>query len=208
MNRTSWILSLAAAGLLLGQQASASMIEIQVIDVDIVYDSSTGEITDAGSPSDPLSALFFSDSGGPVGNLQNPPDDLSIDLSVPGVFGIDPAGDVVFSAPGGSLELLTPASILSLDLESAEVIYGSTLEVVFIGTVGAISSQDLPFGLVIGDPVGVTFSTQVDSLVASSTMVESFTASGTGEITGEFIPEPSSVAMLAVAAGLAAVRRR
>ncbi len=208
MNRTSWIFSLAAAGLLLGHQASASMIEIQIIDVDIEYDSSTGEITDTGAPSDPLSALFFSTDGSAVGNLQNPPEDLSIDLTVPGVFGIDPAGDVVFSAPGGSLELLTPTSILSLDLESAEVIYGSALEVVFIGTVGAISSQDLPFGLVIGDPVGVTFSTQVDTLVASSTMVESFTASGTGEITGVFIPEPASMAMLAVAAGLAAVRRR
>lgn len=212
MKRTSWTALIAAFGLALGSQASASTIEIQIIDVDIEYDYLTGEITDAGSPTDEVSALFFENGGGAVGNLQNPPEDLSIDLTVPGVFDIDPAGDVVMSAAGGSLELLTPSSILSLDLASAEVTYlpvGSTFEFVFVGTVGSIASQSLPFGLVLGDPVAVTLSTQVvGDVVASATRVESFTASGTGEIEGEFIPEPASVALLSVVAGIAAARRR
>lgn len=212
MNLTKWACSLTAV-MLLGAtvSAQASTIEIQIIDVDATYNSGTGEIADAGATSDPISALFFFVDGNQVGNLQNPPDLLSLDLSIPGVFGISSAGGTTFSADGGSLELLTPSSILDLDLEVAQIDYlpiSGSLRFVFVGTVGDIVSQDLPFGLELGAPVSVTFSMQAANVVTSAGEVVSFTASGTGELEGALIPEPTSIAMLAVLASAGLVRRR
>jgi hypothetical protein len=207
----------------LGVAANASTIEIQLVDVDIEYDSSTGEINDSGdfAGEDALAGIFFFLDGSPVGSLMSPPEVLSLDLSIPGVFGIDPSGDSVLSAAGGSLELSTPGLILDLDLAEVEVVYlplsvGPDLfEFVFAGTVGTIAGQDLPFDLDLEDPVTVTFSTQASSLTSSSTEVLTFAASGTGELTGELdltpddeVPEPTAVALIALAAGLLAARAR
>lgn len=211
MTRNLWPALAAACTLLMGVYATASTIEIQIIDVDVEYDSATGDITDAGTPTDPVSSLFFFNGGGSFGDLQNPPNALSIDLSIPGVPAIPVGGGTVSSAAGGTLELLTPSSILSLNLDSADVTYtpiGGTLDFVFVGTVGSIASQNLPFGLVLGDPVSVTFSTQANTLTDDGVNVLTFAASGTGELEGQFIPEPTSLVLLGLATAAGLVRRR
>ena len=64
----------------------------------------------------------------------------------------------------------------------------------FAGTVATISGQMLPDGLVLGDPVSVSFSAQVKAgtLDTVSGVVVGFEAAGTGELSGTAIPEPST----------------
>jgi hypothetical protein len=74
-----------------------------------------------------------------------------------------------------------------------------------------IFSLDLPYGLVMGTPVEVSFSANVAEGTYSDdgTYITGFSASGTGEMTGPLIPEPASLAMaLAGVVGLFSCRRR
>lgn len=189
--------------------AAAENIEIHMVDVDIAYSSATGEITQNGDPYDALSGAFFYVDGNEVGTLLSPEHDLGLTLSIPGVFGINPNGETVESAAGGSLELLIPDSALALSLETAEVVYQpviggvGTFRFTFVGSVGTVVSQALPFELAIGAPVTVTLSTQASTLLANQSEITSLKASGTGELSGDLvvdpnnnIPEPRTLAML------------
>ncbi|TWT41543.1 PEP-CTERM sorting domain-containing protein [Botrimarina hoheduenensis] len=206
----------AAAWLCAVSLTQATMIEIQLVDVDVQYDSSTGLITDTGAPRDPLTGIFVFAGGALQGSLTS--SNLSFDLSIPGVFGIDPSGDTVTSAAGGSLSIFTPGLILDLTLDTADVIYnpfGGSFDFVFVGTVGSINAQNLPFVPGIGGAVSVTLSTQADTLIANATEVTSFTASGTGELEADLdldpdnvVPEPATLALLAATLAAVAVRRR
>ncbi|TWT41544.1 PEP-CTERM sorting domain-containing protein [Botrimarina hoheduenensis] len=220
MRCATWIAA-AAAFCLIGGEAHATNVEIQLVDVDIEYNANTGVISNAGLVNDDLAGIYFFSDGAQVGSLLSPAASLAINLSIPGVFGIDPNGDSVVSAAGGTLELLIPDSILKLTLQAAEIIYSPTVigqelfRFSFIGTVGDIVSQALPFGLQIGNPVAVTLSTRARSISTSQTRVESFEASGSGELNAEFstdpnnnIPEPGSIALLATIGLLAGGRRR
>lgn len=199
----------AMASLALATAASAEKIEIQLVDVDISYDSTSGEIKHNGDPSDSLGGVFFFLDGAEVGSLLSPPEELAIKLSIPGVFGIDPNGESVQSAAGGSLELLIPESSLLLSLSTADVVYQpvaggvGSFRFTFVGTVGNVVSQALPFDLRISEPVTVTLSTQATSLTANSQEITSLKASGTGELSGDLevdpnnnIPEPRTLALL------------
>ena len=218
MTRNTWVCGLAVALLSLTGFASADTVEIQLADIDISYDSSTGTLSDSGAPADDLDGLFFFFNGTPTGSLVSPPEDLSLDLVIPGVPSIPASGGTVVSAAGGSLSLNTPGLILSLVLDSAEITYSPTgsFDFVFAGTSAVVVAQNLPFdlGVDIQEEVIVSLSTQADSIMLSGTEVLSFTAGGTGEITGTFdadpnrIPEPSGLVLLAAGFGLAAARRR
>lgn len=201
--------------------ASAEIIEIQMVDIDIEYDATTGVISTPGPGPDDLGGVFFFVDGAPSGALIAPPTALSLDLTIPGVFGIDPNGDTVQSAAGGTLELLAPSSILSLSLQVADIIYSPTavgpefFRFSFVGTVGDIVSQALPFDLTIGSPVTITLSTRASTVNASQDQVESFEASGSGELNGTFendpnnnIPEPRTIGIVAALCGMFGARYR
>jgi len=58
----------------------------------------------------------------------------------------------------------------------------------------SIADQNLPYGLVIGDPVTLSFSTQITSINSGSNFLTSFTAAETAEISGiAHTPVPPAV---------------
>ncbi len=223
MTRNTWMCGLAVCLLSLTGFSTASAIdtvEIQLAGVDISYDSSTGLLSGSGAPGDDLDGMFFFTSiSGPTGSFVSPPDDLSIDLEIPGVPSIPASGGVVSSAAGGTLNLFANGPILRLDLASADITYSPTgsFDFVFVGTAATVTGQNLPFdlGIDVEEDVVVSLSTQADSIVLSPTEVLTFTAGGTGELTGTFttdpqlvFPEPSGLTLVILGIGFASVRRR
>ncbi|MCH7751676.1 MAG: hypothetical protein IH898_05920 [Planctomycetes bacterium] len=209
--------------LILGPSFSfAVSLEIQFSGLNLTYAGTT--ISDSGSPSggvgdpadaDPLDTLEFKVDGVMQGSVLM--SDIWADISIPDVTGLsDVSLNTVILTPGnpGYFDLLigtSPSAAEFLRLATDEVTIGyinasSTVQFLFGAAVASVGSQALPFGLQIGDPVTVSFSTRVNPGTKTSDggIVTGFTASGTGEVSGEAIPEPSTclLAVLTVAATL------
>ncbi|MFB3894246.1 MAG: PEP-CTERM sorting domain-containing protein [Phycisphaerae bacterium] len=187
--------------------ASATIMQIQIGGLDLVYDGV--KIVDAGGASpDPLTNATFLLDGVNKGAVTT---GVTMDLMIPGVSGIPAAGGQVSSDPGGTLSLTlgSGGDYLTLTLGSAVVSYiplPGTVQFVFVGSAATIDGQQLPFGLSLGDPVSVSVSSQITQPVTQSGgIVTGFETAGTGEIQG--VPEPGTIALLALGA-LAALRRR
>jgi hypothetical protein len=199
-----------AAVVLLGlaQAAHAQLLQIQMGGVDLRYSGNQIRDFDPGNANpDPLTNATFLLDSTQVGVDTT---DVTLDLLVPGVMNIPVGGGTVNSATNGSLDLdLGSGQFLSLALDSASVTYipaTSTVNYVFIGAAAAITGQNLPFGLTLGDPVSASFSIQTTEPVGSSGgFVTVFTTAGTGEIQG--VPEPASLVLLSLGA-LTLLRRR
>lgn len=210
--------------LTLATLAPAATITIQFSGMNLLYDGSS--IYDAGSmlggnlnpaEADPLTAAVFYVDGSPVGELtQLNGDSLALDAFIPDVTGI-PVGPGVYNqvTPGnpGFFDLLFGSPVateyLQLDLADVLVTYVDALTVQFTfgASVASIAGANLPFGLLIGDPVDVSFSALIapGSVTNNGTFITGFTAAGTGEVSGPQVPEPSTgiLAALGLVAGLA-----
>lgn len=212
-------LALFAAVALMAPLASAGMIEINMAGTNLTYTDADagggglGTLVSTGG-TDALQAVGFSEDLAPLGVFSSPPDSLSFSLNVTDVpsIAVPPSnGSTMVTAPaGGTFDLTVNAnSILSLSLESVQVIYTNIevgsfkANVWFTGSVGSISGQDLPFGIEIGEPVTLSFTVQPISQVASGGYLTSFVGGGSGTISAERIPEPSS--LLIAGLGLLAV---
>lgn len=184
-------------------QASASTIEIQLAGLNVVYDGSA--VADAGGSNpedaDPLDTVNFRVDGSLVGTYNSLETDLYASFEFGPIEEIPITGGTVSTGlDAGYFDLLMPDIGLALELDDASVTYlptGAAL-FVFAGSLANVADQDLPLGLVIGDPVHVSFSTQIESKTDDGDYLTGFTASGTGEIRGEQIPEPSTLIMLCV----------
>lgn len=197
------------------QGLSAPLLEIQMSGVNIGYDGSSIFDQDPGSSDpDPLSTVSFLLDGTSTGSVLT--SDIFLDLSIPDVLNINPIGGTVLSGTGGLFDLTMPGGdFVSLILGPASVTYvdAGFVEFAFVGSVAQLVAQSLPYGLELDDPVSVSFSTQIiPGSLSTSTFVDSFTASGTGEIRSEVpsvvVPEPSSLALVSVAFMLLAACRR
>lgn len=179
-------------------QAATMQIFFDDLDLEFAYDGATGEITTVGG-ADSLIEIDISIDSNPVGSITGG----TIDLTIPGLPAI-PVGmsSILTSAPGGTLSLdFGGGNFLNLVLEEAQIAYlhaSSQIQFVGGGSVGAIGGQSLPLGLVIGDPVSLTISTNVTQLTDDGTNILTFLSNGTGELSGTVVPEPTSLGLLAL----------
>ena len=196
--------------------AHASTLEIQFTGLDLVYDGSdiydaTNIVGSNGNPaeSDPLNTMNFLVDGNLVGSQTT---DIYADVYISDVLNIPTTGGTV-STNGGFFDLLTssnnPGWGLGLDFSEAEIIYvvGGGIEIAIFGAAAASicesCTQMLPFGLEMGDPVTLSFSstnfttsTNGVAEAVTSTGVEyltGFTASSDGTVTGALVPVPAAV---------------
>ena len=157
--------------------------------------------------------MDFLVDGSPVGNLSA---DIFLDLEIPEVTELPIGGGTISTDgdPAGVTELLMPGIGLSLTLGEAEITYlpalGGTINFVFGGAVASISGQSLPFGLILGEPVSVSFSTQVvdGTLTHDGTYITGFDSRGTGEVQGEAIPEPATLGLAGIVIAIYSTKRR
>jgi hypothetical protein len=208
----------ATAIALFATSAQAGTIQIDFTGMNLKYNGSA--IYDADSigggalnpaDADPLSTVDFFIDGNLTGSLTS---DLSLDAYIPDVLNIPSAvGTVNVQTTAGNpgyFDLLigtgpVAAQHLALDLDEVSVTYvdfAGQIQFVFGAAVAASNAQNLPFGLQVGDPVTLSFSAQLDagSKTTGGGFVTGFSATGTGQVRGEAVPEPSTVALLGMAA--------
>ncbi|MEQ8848489.1 PEP-CTERM sorting domain-containing protein [Botrimarina sp.] len=188
--------------------AQAELIQIGFTGLDLSYDGAT--LRDVSANGDVLSSVSIEENGVAVAGSPFGAG-ISMDLEIPGLTLEDVMVDEAVSAAGGSLLLNLPGGdFLNLSLAEVQVTYINTgfLKATFGGTVADVVSQQLPTTMPIGSPVEVTFSANISTTTASNGFIDSFLARGSGEISGEAIPEPASLALVALAGVAAAARRR
>jgi hypothetical protein len=208
----------AAAFAMFATSAQAATIQIGFTGMNLKYNGSA--IYDADSlgggtlnpaDADPLGTVDFFIDGNLTGSLNS---NISLDAFIPDVVNIPSAPGTINNQTTvgnpGYFDLLigtspSAAEYLALDLGEVSVTYvdvAGQIQFIFGAAVAASNVQNLPFGLEIGDPVTLSFSAQLDAgtKTTGGGFVTGFGATGTGEIRGEAIPEPSTVALLGMAA--------
>ena len=200
-----------------------SAIMIEFTGMDLVYDgssfhdggSSSGGFADPADADGLVSVDFFED-GVLVGSLSS---DIWLDFMIPDVSALPSAPGTVHNlvTPGnpGYFDLLMGTSPLAsefllLDISSVTITYidiAGVVEFAFGAAIAPLVAQNLPFGLVAGEPVTLSFSSQVTpgSLTSSGGFITGFQSYGTGEFTA--VPTPGAMALMGLA-GVAGVRRR
>ncbi len=207
---------LAPLSLSLASPASATTLSIQFTGLDLVYNGSTlcdlagcNPSSGTRAESDPLTTMtigFDDDADGvvdtPVGTLTGAIwADLSLDLAS------IPADGGTVSGSAGYLDLLMqyedPGFGLALTIADWTATYTPVGGFFFFGSgaVSGIAHQSLPFGL--GDahlPVEFSFSSRISPGTLSTDpeqpYVVGFRASGTGEISAAYTPEPGTALLL------------
>jgi hypothetical protein len=205
---------------------SAATIEIGFTGMNLQYDGSA--IYDAGSTAggvgdpadaDSLATVDFSVDGTFVGSLSS---DIALDIFIPGVTGISSSAGTVYNVTtppaGGFFDLLIgtgplASEFLLVDLDEVSVVYIDVANIVqftFGAAISDVFAQNLPFGLIIGDPITVSFSAQVvpGTLTSALGFVTGFKAGGTGEIRGPAVPEPGTCLLAALGLMAGVARRR
>jgi hypothetical protein len=119
---------------------------------------------------------------------------------------------------GGAFDLNFGGGLfLAIDLTGGTVTYspgGGGVAASLTGSAlgGSIFAQNLPFSLMIGDPLTISFSgSEVTGTGTPSDegFLQSLYVAGTGEVSGENIPEPGTYALMGAGLlGLAYLRRR
>lgn len=197
MTRSKTLFAAIAVALLMSATSQAELIVAQFTGLDVRYDGSTVE--DGNPVGDDLldTATLQLDGVNATGSPFV--SDISIDFSIPSVLNIPVGGGSVTSAAGGTLDLNLPGGdFVSLTLDEVTITYievTSSIRFAFAAADGSVVGQSLPDGLLMTDPVEVSFSTNVQSLMDDGTYITSFTSRGTGELESENIPEPTTAVM-------------
>ncbi len=217
-----FVLSVLGALALVPLSAGTASANLQIIfaGLDLVYDGSAiydgggSNTVAAGNPAqaDMLDAMSFYLNG----TLVDTPilNATYADVYIPGVNNIPVTGGIVNSMTGYSgfgFDLLTksttPGYGLGLRFESGapvQVVYDEeAITVNGSAITSTISDQDLPYGLEMGTPVSISFSSNnLKNMTDDGTYLTHFDSQGSGEVTGpgvqSTVPEPASLLLLGV----------
>ena len=187
--------------------AQAGVLDIGFTGLDFDYDGFVGfDISTSGA--DALNSVNFEVDGIAAGAAIA--GSVSAELHIPGVGGIPVGGGTVTSGSGGTLDLVLGAGSLSLSLGEVTLNYnkiGSGIPFLFGGAEATVISQDLPYDLLLDDPIVFSFVTPIEdsSITDDSFVLTSFSASGGGSVSGGgssgvvTTPEPASVVLAIMA---------
>ena len=214
MNRHLQLCTLAMSVVFLSQAAvSAATIEIGLLGLDLIYDGTAlkgpdTSTTDDEAPdpsADKLDAVSFRVDGvlaGPV--FTSPGDDLEANIFIPvdipsvgmgSIFSTATSGEGIFDLhiPSGAALILDveDVTVNFLDAGIAQFVFGAEIT-------SDLIDQGLPFGLTIGTPIDISFNATIEpgTLTEAGGFVTGFAASGSANISGPLVPEPTSAAML------------
>jgi hypothetical protein len=217
--------ALLATALLAATAAQASTLEIQISGLDLqydgtnIFDASVHNTIGDGIPaeSDPLTLLEFYVDGNLVGSQST---NVFADIYIADVLNIPDSGGFVNSSGNGDafgIDLLTqnqtPGWGVALNIDTMQFVYtGSQISITLAGLASSLHAQDLPFGLAFDPSQQITIvlsSANLSNVTAAGGFLTGFNATGTGNIAGTLVPEPSSIALAGLGlAAIAAVYRR
>jgi len=225
--------ALLAIAVCLPSNASAGMINILVSNFDIAFDGQTGELTDFQRPDggnlDPnesrtVTSFEVEVDGVQDALLMNPPDALFADLRVTNLGSELTTGALIQGAGGSGDPTAFGFDFFTSALGGVELRLGIddiSYTVVPTGVPGLnffnwfanakVVSQDLPNGQVLSEDVLVSYTATEVMLFTNQNGARTVVASGQMTITGNMIPEPSTVCLIGLAlsgAGAATLRRR
>ena len=233
LKRYAVTFALLAIAVCLPSNASAGMINILVSNFDIAFDGQTGELTDFQRPDggnlDPSESRTVTSFEVEVDGVQdallmNPPDALFADLKVTNLGSELTTGSLVMGAGGTGDPTAFGFDFFTSALGGVELRLGIddiSYTVVPTGVPGLnffnwfanakVVSQDLPNGQVLSEDVLISYTATEVMLFTNQNGARTVVASGQMTITGNMIPEPSTVCLIGLAlsgAGAATLRRR
>lgn len=217
-----------AAAIFAAPASEATLINTIIGNFDIAFDGATGELTDFNNPDggglDSNDARQFSSLEIEVGGvsqvmLMNPPDDLFGDLKITNLGSELMTGALITGAGGAGdpnafgFDFFTPGGDV-LQIGIADIDY--TLVTTGIPGLnffnwfaeGKVLNQSLPNGIAYAEDVLISYTATEVMVMDGANGVRSLLASGAMTITGEFIPEPTSLVLVAAGIAVSGLRRR
>jgi len=197
---------------LLPQAASATSIEMFFTGLDLEYDDSAtgGDIVTKGGIDDLVSLDVVVDSA-----LVASIDGSTAELLLEDLTQKIPAAGGEVSGISGGFDLAADGGSLALSFDDATVIWAAIGDVKVVFSEGTSADwtasggvfDEYPF--LPGSTISLSFSEQVGGYMDDGTYVTMFDSSGTGEVSGQLVPEPATAVLLGMGiAGLGLAGRR
>jgi hypothetical protein len=223
LKRLSTAIALLACVSLFSGVASATTLQISLNGVNGTYDPTVPNLCDSTSctsgnnvfaQGDPLDAVTYSLIPGGLVGIQTGADVIGVDFTLN--LGAKLTNGDVVAITSGVFDLFQGGAWgLALDISGGTVTATDNgVAIIALGSlVGSIFSQNLPFGLMIGEPITVGFNLNyvlpTGVGFGSGEELPGFSAQGTADINGEAVPEPGTYALMGAGLlGLAFLKRK